>query len=408
MSSNDNKRRRIDVSGGTTPLTGLQTLSPQNTHVTALSPIKQLLSTDLMPLRVSLNSPHTSTPQSLSSLYSNKLFPLGPPSAPSSAQPAPRNSPFAIPQTPLSQRSISSTLPAPKRLRDTSDIHADSEPRSQVDHTNPLLSRRFHSIPLAVSTEDVPSVSPSALISDSVRSSPRGPALVPFGYTPSHASSPTHATPLASTPTHAGREGSASISTSNNTTLSVTVMSALTDPTKVRRTCKCKNSACLKLYCECFASGSYCNGCDCKGCHNRPQEAYRARREMAVAAIRERNPNAFTPKVSIEIDALQLSATVRARGCRCRRSHCQKRYCECFEAGVPCGPSCICHDCKNRPDMHHHVHETPTSHSRDGLSLGLSPTLSQGHSVTPPEALSRVASGNIRGERNSASQWDTG
>lgn len=33
---------------------------------------------------------------------------------------------------------------------------------------------------------------------------------------------------------------------------------------KKRKSCNCKNSRCLKLYCECFASGNYCDNCNCK------------------------------------------------------------------------------------------------------------------------------------------------
>ena len=32
--------------------------------------------------------------------------------------------------------------------------------------------------------------------------------------------------------------------------------------------CKCKNSSCLKLYCDCFAHGVYCVGCSCLNCLN--------------------------------------------------------------------------------------------------------------------------------------------
>jgi hypothetical protein len=34
--------------------------------------------------------------------------------------------------------------------------------------------------------------------------------------------------------------------------------------------CNCKNSRCLKLYCECFASGQYCEPgvCNCTNCFN--------------------------------------------------------------------------------------------------------------------------------------------
>ncbi|KAL9681355.1 hypothetical protein QQ045_013138 [Rhodiola kirilowii] len=32
--------------------------------------------------------------------------------------------------------------------------------------------------------------------------------------------------------------------------------------------CNCKHSKCLKLYCECFTSGTYCENCNCVDCHN--------------------------------------------------------------------------------------------------------------------------------------------
>lgn len=41
-------------------------------------------------------------------------------------------------------------------------------------------------------------------------------------------------------------------------------------PAEVKRQCNCKNSRCLKLYCECFASGIYCDPstCNCSACCN--------------------------------------------------------------------------------------------------------------------------------------------
>ncbi len=34
------------------------------------------------------------------------------------------------------------------------------------------------------------------------------------------------------------------------------------------RSCHCKKSQCLKLYCDCFANNQYCNGCACMDCKN--------------------------------------------------------------------------------------------------------------------------------------------
>ena len=35
------------------------------------------------------------------------------------------------------------------------------------------------------------------------------------------------------------------------------------------KSCNCKKSKCLKLYCECFANNRFCGGhCACNGCSN--------------------------------------------------------------------------------------------------------------------------------------------
>ena len=44
-----------------------------------------------------------------------------------------------------------------------------------------------------------------------------------------------------------------------------------------------------------------------------------------------------TPKGSIKT----------VRGCRCKRSKCLKKYCECFGVGLKCGDNCICEGCQN-------------------------------------------------------------
>lgn len=68
-----------------------------------------------------------------------------------------------------------------------------------------------------------------------------------------------------------------------------------TDRTSGRKHCKCKYSKCLKKYCECFASGSYCKDCNCKNCYNNVR--HEAARQDAIDAAIERNPMAFMPKI---------------------------------------------------------------------------------------------------------------
>lgn len=64
----------------------------------------------------------------------------------------------------------------------------------------------------------------------------------------------------------------------------------------MKKNCNCKNSRCLKLYCECFSSGEYCKNCNCNGCCNNIENE--SIRKKTVAEVLERNPNAFRPKIA--------------------------------------------------------------------------------------------------------------
>lgn len=93
--------------------------------------------------------------------------------------------------------------------------------------------------------------------------------------------------------------------------------------------CNCKNSSCLKMYCDCFAKQIFCNDCRCQNCFN--TLATKKERDNAVKAILKVRPDAFTGK-SV---------------CTCTRSNCQKGYCKCFANGVGCGAHCSCINCHN-------------------------------------------------------------
>lgn len=63
------------------------------------------------------------------------------------------------------------------------------------------------------------------------------------------------------------------------------------------RSCRCKKSMCLKLYCDCFAAGAFCGACSCSGCLNRPEheEKVKQRREDIVQRDPHVGPPPFGP-----------------------------------------------------------------------------------------------------------------
>eukprot|EP01017_Pseudomicrothorax_dubius_P011088 TRINITY_DN14091_c0_g2_i2.p1 TRINITY_DN14091_c0_g2~~TRINITY_DN14091_c0_g2_i2.p1 ORF type:complete len:296 (+),score=30.39 TRINITY_DN14091_c0_g2_i2:89-976(+) len=138
--------------------------------------------------------------------------------------------------------------------------------------------------------------------------------------------------------------------------------------TLVETGCKCRKSRCLKLYCECLAKGQMCGeSCGCTHCYNNPQ--HETARRKAIQAIKERNalskfaqenPDKVSELIHNKdmciqviqegLESMQLtdhSLLKEAKGCSCKRSSCQKRYCECFVRGESCTEECSCEGCKN-------------------------------------------------------------
>ena len=101
--------------------------------------------------------------------------------------------------------------------------------------------------------------------------------------------------------------------------------------------CNCKNSGCLKRYCECFSRMKYCDStCQCKNCHNNIN--YEKERTDAIRIYLIKSPVSFK-KINMDLNNIT---------CNCKKSNCLKNYCECFQFGLKCTYSCGCVDCKNR------------------------------------------------------------
>ncbi|XP_017016937.3 protein lin-54 homolog isoform X2 [Drosophila kikkawai] len=124
---------------------------------------------------------------------------------------------------------------------------------------------------------------------------------------------------------------------------------ALAGMTSRRKHCNCSKSQCLKLYCDCFANGEFCQDCTCKDCFNNLD--YEVERERAIRSCLDRNPSAFKPKITAPNSG---DMRLHNKGCNCKRSGCLKNYCECYEAKIPCTSICKCVGCRNmedRPDV---------------------------------------------------------
>lgn len=106
--------------------------------------------------------------------------------------------------------------------------------------------------------------------------------------------------------------------------------------------CNCKNSSCIKLYCECFrlngTCGSSCKCVNCKNTRENPDRTAMVRLMSKKAADLEPLPSQLVVRSDLEITR---------RGCNCKKSKCSKKYCACYSQGAFCNSGCCCVNCLN-------------------------------------------------------------
>jgi Tesmin/TSO1-like CXC domain, cysteine-rich domain len=114
--------------------------------------------------------------------------------------------------------------------------------------------------------------------------------------------------------------------------------------------CACKKSKCLKRYCECFAGQLLCSeqACKCVSCSNRNENSEQRRQAMNTAhrkdiLLFEKQPPSRTKRDGI----VSVTKSNGRISCRCKRSRCVMKYCDCFSVGTQCGESCSCSGCRN-------------------------------------------------------------
>ena len=118
---------------------------------------------------------------------------------------------------------------------------------------------------------------------------------------------------------------------------------SLKDDRKIK--CNCHNNHCAQGYCDCLKNGIACDPlkCGCTECVN----------TVDNSDLRLSLKSKQTSRVAM-LSAAEIKDTpILPFTCKCSKSKCQKKYCECYQAGRTCGLHCKCSDCHNgHPGAH--------------------------------------------------------
>lgn len=124
-------------------------------------------------------------------------------------------------------------------------------------------------------------------------------------------------------------------------------------------TCHCRNSQCLKLYCECFKTFGLCNeACGCVDCKNRKDDSER-RSAISKVLNSKYGRTKFQSSLKERLTELNHSEDLSTgvvysvlkldeAACQCRKSFCSNKYCSCHAGGRKCSGTCQCLECLNK------------------------------------------------------------
>mmetsp|Transcript_76414 Transcript_76414/g.205679 ORF Transcript_76414/g.205679 Transcript_76414/m.205679 type:complete len:475 (-) Transcript_76414:513-1937(-) len=157
---------------------------------------------------------------------------------------------------------------------------------------------------------------------------------------------------------------------------------------KAEKGCRCGRTKCLKQYCACFRTDQRCTSdCVCQDCRN--DGLHEVERLLAIRHVRMHSNTAFkgTSLAANDQQVVTPRGSVKIlRGCRCKKSRCQKKvwhsfavpfcsvlteifqYCECFGVGLPCTTSCVCVDCINGNESSRQFEMLASMQSQDANS----------------------------------------